>query len=98
MELKDDLNPKDVEFLDNALIDLKIKLNEKSTVNEISGMIHGQMQPILKNIQSRIEIDLLGRLTSLHFGTVLNANVYEYDFFITSLDSLEKLVLLLSRR
>lgn len=48
MELKDDLNPKDVEFLDNALIDLKIKLNEKSTVNEISGMIHGQMQPILQ--------------------------------------------------
>lgn len=49
-EIKDGLNPKDIEFLDNALIDLQIKLIEKSTVNEISGIIHGQMQPTLQRI------------------------------------------------
>jgi tRNA(His) 5'-end guanylyltransferase len=49
-ELKDDLNSKDFEFLDNALADLKKKLNEKSTVNEISGIIHGQIQPTLQRI------------------------------------------------
>jgi hypothetical protein len=50
MEVKDNLIPKDIEFFDTVLIDLKTKLNEKSTINEISGIIHGQIQPSLQRI------------------------------------------------
>lgn len=50
MEVKDNLIPKDIEFLDAAFIDLRTRLNEKSTINEISGIIHGQIQPALQRI------------------------------------------------
>lgn len=49
-EVKDNLFPKDIEFLNTAFIDLRTRLNEKSTINEISGIIHGQIQPTLQRI------------------------------------------------
>lgn len=49
-ELENNLNSTDFEFLDIAFDDLWIKLNEKSTANEISGIIHGQIQPELQRI------------------------------------------------
>ena len=49
-DVKENLNLKDAEFLDMVIIDLKTKLNEKSTINEISGIIHGQLQPTLQKI------------------------------------------------
>lgn len=49
-EVRDKLIPKDTEFLDNALFDLNTKLNKKSTINEINGIIHGQIQPTLQRI------------------------------------------------
>lgn len=49
-ELEDNLNSTDFEFLDIAFDDLWIKLNEKRTANEISGIIHGQIQPELQRI------------------------------------------------
>lgn len=49
-EVKDDLIPNDIEFLNAAFSDLRTRLNEKSTVNEISGIIHGQIQPALQRI------------------------------------------------
>lgn len=49
-EVKDDLIPKDIEFLNAAFSDLRAKLNDKSTINEISGIIHGQIQPALQRI------------------------------------------------
>jgi hypothetical protein len=50
MEVKDNLIPRDIEFFDTVFIDLKTRLNEKSTINEISGIIHGQIQPSLQRI------------------------------------------------
>lgn len=50
MEVKDNLIPRDIEFFDTVFIDLKTRLNEKSTINEISGIIHGQIQPFLQRI------------------------------------------------
>lgn len=49
-EVKDNLIPKDIEFLNTVFIDLRTRLNEKSTINEISGIIHGQIQPTLQRI------------------------------------------------
>lgn len=49
-ELENNINSTDSEFLDIAFDDLWIKLNEKSTANEISGIIHGQIQPELQRI------------------------------------------------
>lgn len=49
-EIRNNLNSKDIEFLDTAFNDLWIKLNEKSTTDEISGIIHGQIQPELQRI------------------------------------------------
>ena len=49
-EVKDNLFPKDIEFLNTAFIDLRTRLNEKSTINEISGLSHGQIQPTLQRI------------------------------------------------
>lgn len=49
-ELENNLNSTDIEFLDIAFDDLWIKLNEKRTINEISGIIHGQIQPELQRI------------------------------------------------
>lgn len=50
MEVKDKLTPKDIEFFETAFIDLRTKLNEKSTIDEVSGLIHGQIQPALQRI------------------------------------------------
>ena len=49
-EVKDNLIPKDNEFLNSVFVDLRTRLNEKSTINEISGIIHGQIQPTLQRI------------------------------------------------
>jgi len=49
-EVNDSLIPKDIEFFDTAFIDLRGKLNEKSAIDEISGIIHGQIQPALQRI------------------------------------------------
>lgn len=49
-ELESNLNSTDIEFLDIAFEDLWIKLNEKRATNEISGIIHGQIQPELQRI------------------------------------------------
>lgn len=49
-EVKEFLNPKDIEFLNTAFIDLRTMLSEKSTINDISGIIHGQIQPTLQRI------------------------------------------------
>jgi hypothetical protein len=49
-ELKDNLNSTDIEYLDIAFDDLLNKLSEKRTTNEISGIIHGQIQPELQRI------------------------------------------------
>jgi hypothetical protein len=49
-EVKDNLFPKDIEFLNTAFIDLRTRLNEKSTINDISGIIHGQIQTTLQRI------------------------------------------------
>lgn len=49
-EAKEFLNPKDIEFLNTAFIDLRTMLSEKSTINDISGIIHGQIQPTLQRI------------------------------------------------
>jgi hypothetical protein len=49
-EVKDNLFPKDIEFLNTAFIDLRTRLNEKSTINGISGIIHGQIQTTLQRI------------------------------------------------
>lgn len=49
-EVKEFLNPKDIEFLNTAFIDLRTRLSEKSTINDISGIIHGQIQPTLQRI------------------------------------------------
>ena len=49
-EVKDNLFPKDIEFSNTAFIDLRTRLNEKSTINEISGIIHGQIQTTLQRI------------------------------------------------
>jgi hypothetical protein len=50
MEVKDNLIPRDIELFDTVFIDLKRRLNEKSTINEISGIIHSQIQPSLQRI------------------------------------------------
>lgn len=50
MEVKDYLIPNDIIFLNAAFIDLRTKLSEKSTINEINGIIHGQIQPTLQRI------------------------------------------------
>lgn len=49
-EVKDNLIPKDNEFMNTVFIDLRTRLNEKSTINEISEIIHGQIQPTLQRI------------------------------------------------
>jgi hypothetical protein len=49
-EVKDNLIPEDIEFLNTAFIDLRTRLNEKSAINEISGIIHGQIQPTLQRV------------------------------------------------
>jgi hypothetical protein len=49
-EIKDNLNFTDIGFLETAFSDLRIKLNEKSIPNDISGIIHGQIQPALQRI------------------------------------------------
>jgi hypothetical protein len=36
--------------LSAAFSDLRTRLNEKSRINEISGIIHGQIQPALQRI------------------------------------------------
>jgi hypothetical protein len=49
-EVKDSLISKDIEFLETAFMDLRTRLNEESTINEISGIIHGQIQPAFQRI------------------------------------------------
>jgi hypothetical protein len=49
-EVKDYLIPEDIEFLNTAFIDLRTRLSEKSTINDISAIIHGQIQPTLQRM------------------------------------------------
>lgn len=41
---------KDIEYLESAFIALRTKLYEKSSINDTSGIIHGQIQPTLQDI------------------------------------------------
>lgn len=53
MDVKNSLDSiKDIDYLESGFIALTTKLSEKGSINEISGIIHGQIQPALQDVFS----------------------------------------------
>lgn len=53
MDVKNSLDSiKDIDYLESGFIALTTKLYEKGSINEISGIIHGQIQPALQDVFS----------------------------------------------